>query len=229
MRTETAAAYRVALIDHVERRDFTMAHELRTGKAHAEWTPIEIAQFRERVFQVPRVKQEFAPGAAPSHVRVVASPPGTDPVNETHLLLLADAGLHAIMDRRVEEPDWTIPILISVLLMDGSLLTTSITERGDRVAVVKYIARSMPVYGFFIAADMILHTIGESSAERTEGIMMHIGTRELRIARVATYTRTDAGIVFAEPFDINKCEGGTIEDPYSDVFVTVPPPAGPPS
>lgn len=232
MKAETAAAYRVALIDHVERRDFTMAHELRTGKAHTEWTPDEIAQLKARMFATPRPRQEFAIreiGEPLAFIPMIASAPGSNPVTEEHLNQLAEAGLEAIMERRIAEPEWTIPILISVLLLDGSLLTTSGVERSDRVAVVKFIARNAPVFGFFIAADMILHTIGETSAARTEGIMMHVGTRETRIARVATYTRTAAGIVFAKPYTLNKREGGTIEDPYAEIFVSVPPPAGPPA
>ncbi len=229
MKTETPAAYRVALTDHVERRDFTMAHELRTGKPAADWTPVEIAQLKDRALQAPRARQEFAPGAEPVAVRFVAGLPGSDPVTEEHLRRLAECGLEVLIERRTEEPEWTMPILISILLMNGSLLTTSTTERGDRVALVKYVARQAPVFGFFIAADMVLHTIGETEAKRTEAIMMHIGTRETRIARVATYERTPAGIVFATPYDIDKTDSSTIEDPYSEIFVSVPPPAGPPA
>jgi hypothetical protein len=232
MRTETAAAYRVALIDYVERRDFTMAHEVRTGKPHTEWTAVEIAQLRQRVTEIPPPRKEFSVreiGEGLAFLPMIASPPGTSPATEEDLEKLAEAGLRAIMERRVAEPGWNIPILISVLLMDGSVLTTSGVERADRVAVVKHIARNAPVFGYFIAADMILHTLGDATAARTEGIMMHIGTREMRIARVAAYTRTAAGIVFDEPYNIDKREGGTIQDPYAEIFVSVPPPAGPPA
>jgi hypothetical protein len=218
MKTETPAAYRVALIDHVEARDFTMAHELRTGKPAAEWTPVEIAQLKDRVLQVPRARQEFAAGAVPDAVRFVATLPGTDPVSEESVRQLAEAGLAALIERRIAEPLWTLPIMMSVLLKNGSLMTTATTERGDRVALLKHIARNAPVFGFFIGADMILHTIGDTEANRTEGIIMHIGTRETRIVRVATYRRTVEGIIFAEPYDIDKTESGTIEDPYSHIF-----------
>jgi len=45
---ETPAAYRVALIQHVEMRDFSAANEIRLGKPIHEWTPEEIAAYRDR-------------------------------------------------------------------------------------------------------------------------------------------------------------------------------------
>lgn len=48
LRRETAAAYRVALLDHVERRDVAAAHELRIGKPQAEWAPDDVQDYRTR-------------------------------------------------------------------------------------------------------------------------------------------------------------------------------------
>lgn len=231
MKKETAAAYRVALTDHVERRDFTAGHELRIGRAHAEWTPEDIKDFQTRILKVPRVRQEFAPGQTPFAIPVLRTPPrpGSPPVSQAFLESVADAGLQAIIDRRRAEPDWTVPILISVMLWDGTLLATATTERGDRVAILKFMARNEPVFGFFIAADMIMHILDDTSAKRQEGIVMHVGTREKRTARVATYERTAAGIVFAAPYDMDMRGPDTIEDPYAEIFISTPPPAGPPS
>jgi hypothetical protein len=225
LRKETAAAYRVALIDHVETRDFAAAHELRIGKPQAEWSPDDVQDFKTRTLKIPRVRREFAPGETPIGLPVVCVA-GGGPVTEELLFTLADNGLTAVIERRIAEPQWDVPILIAALLMDGSLVTTP-SARGDRVAVLKYLARNSPLFGFFIAADMFLHTIGETTATKTEGIVMHIGTRERRLVRLATYSRTPAGVVFAPTKDMIPT--ATDEDPYADVFVSVPPPPGPPS
>jgi hypothetical protein len=225
LRKETAAAYRVALIDHVETRDFAAAHELRIGKPQAEWSPDDVQDFKTRTLKIPRVRREFAPGETPIGLPVVCVA-GGGPVTEELLFTLADNGLTAVIERRIAEPQWDVPILISALLMDGSLVATT-SARGSRVAILKYLARNSPLFGFFIAADMFLHTIDDTTATKTEGIIMHIGTRERRLVRLATYSRTPAGVVFAPTKDMIPT--ATDEDPYADVFVSVPPPAGPPS
>jgi hypothetical protein len=225
LRKETAAAYRVALIDHVETRDFAAAHELRIGKPQAEWSPDDVQDFKTRTLKIPRVRREFAPGETPIGLPVVCVA-GGGPVTEELLFTLADNGLTAVIERRIAEPQWDVPILISALLMDGSLVATT-SARGSRVAILKYLARNSPLFGFFIAADMFLHTIDDTTATKTEGIIMHIGTRERRLVRLATYSRTPAGVVFAPTKDMIPT--ATDEDPYADVFVSVPPPPGPPS
>jgi len=227
LRKETAAAYRVALIDHVETRDFAAAHELRIGKPQAEWSPDDVHDFKTRTLKIPRVRQEFAPGETPFGLPVVCVAGGSAAVTDELLFTLADNGLTAVIERRIAEPQWDVPILISALLMDGSLVATT-SARGSRVAVLKYLARNSPLFGFFIAADMFLHTIDDTTATKTEGIIMHIGTRERRLVRLATYSRTPAGVVFAPTKDMVPTASD--EDPYAEVFVSVPPPpAGAPS
>lgn len=226
LRTETAAAYRHALIDHVESRDFAAAFELRIGKPQAEWAPDDVHDFKTRIFKIPRVRQEFAPGQTPIGLPVVCVA-GDGTASDELLFKLADNGLAAVIDRRIAEPAWEVPVLISALLTDGTLMATS-SARGNRVAVLKYLARNTPLFGYFIAADMFLHqiTVGKS-ATKAEGIIMHVGTRERRLVRIATYERTPAGIVFAPTKDMVPNAGD--EDPYAEVFVSVPPPpAGPP-
>lgn len=224
-RHETLAAYRVALIDHVEPRDFTAAHEIRTGRPHADWTPADVAQFRERILQVPATRGDFPPGQTPEALQVLASPPPPGVTVDTAWLReLAEAGLQSLIRRRINEPEWQVPILISALLLDGTLLTTT-SHRSDRIAILRYMTRNAPVFGFFIAADMFLHTMSDTKASRAEGILMHIGTRELRIARVAEYTRTASGIVFKNPYDIDL-RRPAVQDPYADIFVSTPQPGG---
>jgi hypothetical protein len=227
LRTETAAAYRNALITHVEVRDFSAAHELRVGKVQAAWTKDEIAQFRDRILRMPGPQREFAPGTEPFALAIVGTEPGSEAVTEANLRALAERGLNGLIDHRREEPEWECPIYISVLLWNGALLTT-VTQRQNRVAVIKHLARNAPVFGFFVGADMFLHSFSKDTAQRQEGILMHLGTRELRVTRVATYTRTAAGIVFAAPFEMDMRQPN-VEDPYSEIFVSGAPPTGRPS
>ena len=175
LRRETAAAYRVALINHVEARDYAAAYELRIGKPQAEWTTAEVRDFKTHILQVPRVKQDFAPGAAPMALAVMPIADGVT-VSDDELARVAGHGLTAVIQRRIAEPGWEVPILISALLMNGSLVATS-SARGDRIAVLKYLARETPLFGYFIVADMFLHTVNDQIATKAEGLVMHLRVR----------------------------------------------------
>jgi hypothetical protein len=227
LKKESAAAYRHALIAHVESHDFAMAHELRLGKPQPEWTVEEVIAFKHRILELPRTRQDHE-WLMPAGTPVIATPPGTEDVTEAHLRELAEFGLQDIIGRRRRNPTWEVPIVVSVLLMTGSSLITT-TQRGDRFALLKFLARNGPVFGFFLVADMFLHKIGDTKAEKQEGIILHVGTRDMRLVRVATYARTPTGIVFAAPFDMDMRSGNVIDDPYADIFVSVPPPTGAPS
>ena len=216
----------MALITHVEQHDFGMAHELRLGKRQSEWTTEEVTTFKNRLLALPRTRQHHewrAPAAL-----VIATPAGTDEVTEAALRELAEGGFQALIAERRADPTADVAILVSVLLTTGSCLSTT-TQRGDRFALLKFLARNGPVFGFFLVADMFLHQIGETTAEKKEGIVLHVGTREMRLARVATYTRTPTGVVFDEPFDMDMRGKNIIDDPYAEIFVSVPPPTGRPS
>jgi hypothetical protein len=103
------------------------------------------------------------------------------------------------------------------------------TQRGDRVAVLKELARRAPVFGFFIVFDLWMHKItNRSRAEKVEAIGMHIGSRGARIARIAEYKRTPAGIVFTDPYEIDMRKEAAV-DPYAEILVSVPPSSGRPS
>lgn len=226
LKTETAAAYRHALTVHVEARDFAAAHELRIGKLQAEWAPDDVRDFQTHVLKIPRARQEFAPGQTPIGIPVALVASGL-PVADGFLFKMADFALTTVINQRIADPHGIVPILITALLMDGSVVATS-SPRGDRVAVLRYLARNSPLFGFFVTADMFLHQITDGqAATKTEGIIMHVGSRERRLVRIATYARTPAGVVFAPTTDMVPNAGD--EDPYAEVFVSVPPPpAGPP-
>lgn len=226
LKRETAAAYRLALIDHVEVHDFAMAHELRLGKRQPDWTTEEVTAFKNRLLELPRTRQdhEWRAPAGP----ILTTPPGSEAVTEAHLREGAEFAFQDTIGRRRQSPTWEAPIIVSVLLTTGSSLITT-TQRGDRFALLKFLARNGPVFGYFLVADMFLHRLSEGRAEKQEGIVLHAGTRGMRLMRVATYTRTPDGIVFADPFDMDMHSGDIIDDPYAEIFVTVPPPTGAPS
>lgn len=225
---EPTAAYRHALAAHVDRFDFTAAHELRLGKPHASWTPEDIRAFRAHLeTEVPNARTAYLPGTG-HPFPIVGMPPGSEAATTENLLAISRAGLMKVMDRRQHQPDWDVPIFVSVLLTNGAILATQ-TTRGDRVALLKMLAQNAPVFGFHIVFDAYLHLIADAGRhEKRDVILTHIGTREMRIAMWAPYRRTPAGIVFDAIQEMDM-RNANARDPYADVFVSVPPPVGKPS
>lgn len=231
---EDRAAYLDALIRHVHDRDFAAAHELRVGRAQADWTPEDAAQFRTRLERIPYSAHELSPGM---HAFQVVHEPGPYATDEPSLLTLADRGLDHLADLRTKAPERSLPILASVILMTGEVLTT-LVGRDERIAVIKLMARSHPVFGYFVVFDGFVHTIsdprtGEERAQKRDALLAQIGTREMRVMKVRTYTVTANGVTFDAPrpdVDMRALDPGTrYEDPYASIFVTVPTPTGPPS
>lgn len=224
---EGPVEYAKALFDHVKQYNFAEAYELAMGKRQRDWTPHEVSSFQDYMLAQGGPRREFAPGVEFSFP--VVQSPWREEVSEAHLSVLADRGLQAVIDRRRVEPDWDIPILASVLLTTGELLTTS-TQRGDRVAVLRELARRYAVFGFFIVFDTYMHLItNREKAERLEAVTMHIGTRDRRVARVAVYRRTSSGIVFDPTKEMDMRGEGAQFDPYAEVLISVPSPTGKPS
>jgi len=150
---------------------------------------------------------------------------------------MARRGHEATIARRIAQPNWEMPIFVTVLLLDARVLCTT-TARGDRVALVKWLIQRYPVFGFFVAFDMWMHTMTDTgqnrapltgpmtpdaTAGKSEAIGMHIGTRERRICRIAEYRRTPAGIQFKDPIEFDMRGPDVRQDPYAAVFVSVPP------
>jgi Arc/MetJ family transcription regulator len=103
---DTVEGYLKALVAHVEQRDSAAAHELRLNKRQCDWTPAEVDAWQDYMFDAHKMpRQEFRPGEAFAFP-VVATPAGTEPVTEAHLLKLADRGLQSVIARRRDEPDW---------------------------------------------------------------------------------------------------------------------------
>jgi hypothetical protein len=226
---EPTVAYRHALIEHVKARDFSAAFELHFGKRQKDWTPTEAGHFQDSLLAMHGPRQEFGPDEVHAFP-IVSTPAGAVEVSEENLFVLADHGLDIVRERRVAEPEWEAPIYASVLLTTGAMLST-ITSRGDRVALIKHLARTHPVFGYWVVFDVYFHKITDrKSAVRGEAIGLHAGTRLRRLVKMAEYERTPAGIVFTEkPTEFDGRDKGTLFDPYAEIFVSTPPPTGQPS
>lgn len=229
---EPLEAYRAALVDHIRRRDFAAAHEVRVNKPQAAWSPEDVAAFRAILESEPPARTEFS---EPHLVAGLSSGPHT--VSLENLRELADAGLAAFRQRLEAlggaPGDSSTPTqpLVGVLLTTGEMLTT-VAARGDRVATVKALAREQPVFGFFVVTDALMHAIDEKTgqATRRDCLIVNIGTREVRILRRQMYRFTDRGIEFEAPVDLDlRSDAVAVNDPYASIFVSVPEPTGRPS
>ena len=233
---ESEAQYREALIAHVETRDFALAHELRVGRAQVEWSPADVQAFRDHIEGLPGPRTEAA--QAPRHImsaKVGLLSPAlmADRAAATAALDgIATKGLDALVARRRQQPLWQIPVFITVLLESGDILVTS-TGRGDRVAVIKALAQSMPVFGFTCGTDVFVHGIaldaagGATGATKRDALIMHVGTRDLRIVKVRPYAIRQGRVYFDDPPPPDKdLRTPDCQDPYSEIFVTVPPVQG---
>jgi len=226
---EGQEAYRAALIEHVECRDYATAHELRVGRRQSAWTDADLEAFRRHMLErrgEPR--QELPPGT----VLVGGVIGGEFEATEDGLLSLARTALAAFVDMRRRDPGAELPILAHVLLTTGEAWVTPVGRR-DRVAVLRYLAREGPVFGYVLCADTFIHSIPAEGhpgrAMKTDALVVHVGTRDLRRMMVRPYTVRDGRAVFNDPPppDVDKRkEGGWIDhDPYATVFVTATAPS----
>lgn len=220
---ESLDIYREALVEHVRIRDYSAAHELRVGRLQPEWTPEDVKDFHDRMMRGSGPRREFPPG----HVQPFAMLRDDGPydVTEAGLLTLADRALEAVIKiRRREE---LRGVLLSVLLTDGRLLSTQV-QRGDRIALLKQLAQNAPTFGYIVIADVWIHEVhtDNSGASKVDAIIVHIGTRDLRRTKVRPYRVLGNGVLkFEDPYGIDwktdPIEDGN--DPYAEIFVSVPP------
>jgi len=226
---EPEAEYLGDLVQHVEQRDFAAAHELRVGRRQADWTKADVQAFHEhlnrRGWHGP--SEDLPPGVTVRPALEI----GIAEVSEAGLLAYATEMLDALVDLRKRRPTGELWIAASVVLTDGRALATFVS-RGDRVAVIKALARTQPVFGFVVACDVFIHGIDTRRGEATkqDAIIAHVGTREIRLIKVRPYALEHGQAVFVDPPppDIDKA-AEVCSDPYAGIFVTVPPPTGPPS
>lgn len=230
--TETETEYRGALIRHVANRDFAAAHELRLGKPQSDWTSREAQGFREHLQSLPRSSHEVD-GAFLAFP--VLEHPDPLAVSDDTLLTMAQRAVAFCVNFRTTDPTKEFAPMVSVLLTDGRTLH-ALPGRENRIRAIKLMSRQYPVHGFVMACDVFIHTMDQhpvthvEKASKSDAFVVHVGSRTLRRMFVQTY-RVEAGrTIWApvrEPLTEDKLTG--IDDPYADVFVSVPMPDGAPS
>jgi len=223
---EPPGAYRDAVIAHVESRDYSAAHELRVGRPQAQWTAADVAAFKERMvtgWERP-TSDEFRPGLHTFTTIDGDRRPATD----ASLLALADKALDAVMamrrKKRHDSPDGSVPIMSTVLFDDGRVLHALAADGQDRIAIVKAMARTAPVFGFCVVFDAWMHQITDSGAAvKRDVFVAQVGTREWRVMKRRPYRVVAGRAEFDNPPppDIDVREHST-QDPYAAIFVTVP-------
>jgi hypothetical protein len=124
--------------------------------------------------------------------------------------------------------------MANMLLTDGRLLTLS-PSRDDRIRVLKHLARTQPVYGYTVIGDVFVHAFErhpvtyECVAKKEDAFIVHMGSRSMR--RVFTQPYAVTGGTVRVDFPLRDLAGRDqmTEDPYADIFVSVPDPTGKPS
>jgi hypothetical protein len=221
---EDAGAYIRAVLAHVRDRDLSMAEEIRLGKVQAEWTPEEARHFQEHCtdgWTGPR--EEFD-----DYVFVGTRDPGPYQPTAAVLLELASAQLEDYMAMRCQGD---VPFISLLALLDTGELLLSGVDRDHRLAALKYIARTERLFGFSLVAEYFIHGVNpEGKAEKRDAVVANIGTRDLRIFRMRPFHYVAGAVVFDEaPPDVDMRGEAAAVDAYASVFVSVPPPSGPPS
>src|SRR4051812_36955281 len=176
-RDESAVDYLRAVIAHIQSHDWAMAYEIRLGRRQADWTADDVAQFKAEVLSLPRPRHTPPRGGVGLRVSDI-EPGGMWPVTDLSLRTMLDELMAAALAMRKAKPQADIPIIASVLLMTGQagLLTV---HRGDRIAVLKFLAQNGPVYGYVLVFDAFMHIVSEgagSRAEKHDAILGHLGT-----------------------------------------------------
>lgn len=220
---EHEAAYAAAVIAHVHSRDYAAAHELRLNKPQADWTPADVDGFVAHLTGLPGARDTFTPG---DFQMLPGLTIGQFPVTEAAVMEIAGKGLEAMMEMRRADPTRELAIIGSVLLMNGDLLTLPL-PRGDRIAWLKHLARTEPVFGFVLAADVFIHAISvDKVATKRDALLVHLGTRDLRVMKRRPYQVVNGRVEFEHPPppDVDVRDPTvTVNDPYASIFVSVPP------
>lgn len=228
--TEHRDAYLAAVVDHLRSYDWGLSEEVRIGKRQADWTGAEVTAFEQRLLSKRQTSQEFSPGV---HHIIGEEDPGPYPVTENYLLEMASIVLDALTEQRRQHPMAPLPIVARVLLTDGRVLT-AFPAGDERIAILKAFARRAPVFGYVLVFDAFMHLITSgTSATKVDCLMQHIGTRELRLVKRRPYRLAGRRVVFdaAPPPDLDSRapDSWQMEDPYAEIFVSVPPSHGAPS
>jgi hypothetical protein len=226
---EPEPVYLRKLIQFVAHRDYAAAHELRVGKRQADWTSEEAHDFRQRLSgpRDPKAHDPRVPFAC-----VMLDDPGPYPVHDANLLRFARDAMDFCVRFRNEAPTKDFRIMASVLLTTGKVLH-GMPERSDRIRLIKYLAQTQPVYGWWVAGDVWVHGLnvntvtGKETADKTDAFIVHVGSRTLRRVFTRRYRVEASGVIWRDLEDVEP--DGMTDDPYAELLVSVPEPEGKPS
>jgi hypothetical protein len=216
---ETEARYRAALIDHVATRDYAAAFELIVRRAQTAWTPDDARAFQDYLQSRTGPPEDLSPGVHAFPLQMTA--PGASPVTEAALLRIAETTLDGFMQTRRDRPTAALPVLVLALLTDGRVISTSVRSC-DRLAILKTLAQTHPLFGFVLAFDAWMHKVVNGCASKQDALLLHVGTRDLRQMRCRPYRLEGGRVTFVEPPppDLDKRDAAHVDDPYASVFVT---------
>ena len=225
---ESAQAYVDAVIAFLQTRDWAASFEVRLGKPQTEWSAADVQSFHDHLTR-PRNRPNDTPVSA-LFLEVC-----TVPCTVEALLALADASFEDLAAQRRAKPLLELPIYAQVVTLEGRVLVTTASS-DNRLGVLKNAAQQLPLYGYVLTFDAFVHglTPTTGTATKRDALLCHVGTREARHVLQRPYTVTGRRVTFDAPIDINlhetrNADGTAIqfEDPYAELFVSVPTPARP--
>jgi hypothetical protein len=231
---ETATEYRGAVIRYLESRDFATAHEVRLDKPQAEWSSADAHSFREHLMRKPRATHDLDES-------VIGFPliEDREPLmlaSDDTLLTMAQRAVRFCETFRTQNPTKEFRIMVTFLLTTGERLH-ALPNRDDRILAIKALCRQYPVYGFVLAADIFIHLMDihpvtrEETATKSDAFVVHVGSRTLRRVFTQKYRIERDRAVFEPVTELPADPKAVMEmdDPYADVFVSVPLTHGKPS
>jgi hypothetical protein len=235
---EPPNAYIHAVVHHIADHDWALAFEIRLGRRQADWTPADTKLFKDYAMSLRPPSAE----KQPADLRVgVIERGGLWPTTDEAMRTILDELMALQIETRVKWPQKDVPIMIGVLMMTGDLLLMPV-HRGDRIAAIKYLARNAPVHGFVLAFDAFMHIVSadpmtaqpNKAPEKIDCIIGHMGTRTTRLMMRRPYRYVDdRRRVEVDPpledIDPRSQMLQGVEDPYAEIFVSVPASAARPS
>jgi len=219
---ESLEAYRAALVEFLESRDFALGHEIRVGRAQADWTPEDVKAFRENIER----EHYRGPGRDVEALEMLGTESGEWEPTDASMWVIFNELLSMMRDWKIEDPGRVLFPHIAALMTNGQLFSAPV-ERRDRKGALRMLTKHGPCYGWVVVADAFMHLITEDkTATKQDVILGHMGTRTTRVIKNLLYRYVDGRPVFdptPQEWDLrNMPPGEQIEDPYADLLVSVP-------
>ncbi len=220
-REEDKLEYIKELIRHVDKRDWSAAHELRVGRRQVDWTPEDVKLFHEQFGHGHRGVRDTFKSNPTSFVYVEHKK--SYETSDAGLMELANKELDIYASMRVDKPTKQLPAVCCVLDTTGSVRST-ISDPEDRIAIVKTLDKIQPIFGFVVIIDAYRHAVDivVGKATKVDSIVCHIGSRTLRRILSRDYKIENDVVIFTgeteenPSFDNPKMK--MTQDPYAQIF-----------